>query len=307
MNLSKTQEHIINGWINQLDIKNASLDDLKWVHKNHKKINNHIMNSPYAIGTKRNYINLLGVILRELGYDKLYDGYNRLTSELNKQHDKQEKKQCMTDKEKINFVSHGEIKNKIDELDQYKNNSKIDNYKHLALSLYWYQPPIRNNYPDMIVAKGNPNNYISNGDMDQNELTKFMNNYYIVINDDKVSNTYGSAVIDIVDNELTKILNNSFNKYPRTYVFEGIEPLNFRKSFLPSLFDNKNVSIDILRSSYITWFYGSNHSLADKEQLAYNMRHSKAVAELAYCKIDTKDRYKRFKTISSVQRKSKTN
>ena len=307
MDLSKTQNDIINGWINQLNIKNASTDDFEWVFKNHKRINNHIMKSDYSLGTKRNYINLLYVILRDLGHDKLYKTYEKLFKTLTTMQNKEEEKNCLSDKEIKNYITHDELKMKIDELEPYKNDSKKDNYMHLFLSLYYYQPPLRNNYIDMVIKKGDPNKYI-NEDDDINYMVLYNGKWHSVINKDKVSNIYGSLIIPIIRDELNDIISDSLKKFKRDILFEGYDPINWRKHIAPSIFKPKSVSIDILRSSYINWFYEQKPSLGAKKELASMMRHSKDTAERSYCKVDIDKRkhYRAFNEKTQPKTQPKT-
>jgi len=49
--------------------------------------------------------------------------------------------------------------------------------------------------------------------------------------------------------------------------------------------EKKVVGIDILRSSYITWFYDKYQAIAARDDLAKKMRHSRSIAESNYRKI----------------------
>ena len=89
------------------------------------------------------------------------------------------------------------------------------------------------------------------------------------------------------------ILNNSFIAFPRKYLFTQIRNtnnvMNSREygRHLKGIYKDKNLSISILRASYISWFYKNNVDILSREQLAKQMRHSRHTAELLYCKIDT--------------------
>ena len=68
-----------------------------------------------------------------------------------------------------------------------------------------------------------------------------------------------------------------------------ISCIYFRDVLLKRLFkqEGKHIGINILRSSYITWFYLTHPGINDRDKLALKMRHSRQVAELHYNKIIT--------------------
>ena len=47
----------------------------------------------------------------------------------------------------------------------------------------------------------------------------------------------------------------------------------------------KNINNDIMRSSYINWFYDNNKKLSEREKLANEMRHSVMTSQRNYRKI----------------------
>ena len=85
------------------------------------------------------------------------------------------------------------------------------------------------------------------------------------------------SVIKIENKRLCEILNESFIKYPRTYLFEINEKQITQNTLLNWLIKITNVNeinVDMMRSSYINYFYDTNKTIKDKEQLANQMRHS---------------------------------
>ena len=78
------------------------------------------------------------------------------------------------------------------------------------LSLYTHQPPNRQIYRSMLIVDKIPGN-------NNNFILKKGNKYYVIIQDDKVISTYGSATFELNDN-LNNIINESIKAYPRKYI-----------------------------------------------------------------------------------------
>ena len=103
---------------------------------------------------------------------------------------------------------------------------------------------------------------------------------------------YGPDKIDIKSNELTNIIDDSLLNFKRDYILslisngkKAIGKQSFEK-LLISCFENKHVTVDLLRSAYITDKYNNkSFSNRDKNELAKNMRHSASVANNIYNKI----------------------
>jgi len=135
----------------------------------------------------------------------------------------------------------------------------------------------------------------------QNYLWNHDDKYTIIINQDKVSHQYkkGGTIkyrlgkIDIESKTLTNIIDESLKTFPRKYILSLLtnrnNPLgkqNFER-ILNEIFEpeGKKVTVDILRSVYITHFYESNPTLLQREKLAKQMRNSVSVQEKSYRKI----------------------
>lgn len=119
---------------------------------------------------------------------------------------------------------------------------------------------------------------------------------FYIINKDKVSNTkkYKTknelSYIDITDQNLINLLNDSISKYPRSYLFEndsnhkGIKDETFLK-YLRNITLIKQINIDMMRSIYITNYYKHHKTFNDREALALKMRHSIQTASKNYLKV----------------------
>jgi len=155
------------------------------------------------------------------------------------------------------------------------------------------QPPLRTNF--YITAKFLRK--ITENDNNSNYIwinRKGSLNVYYIVNNDKVSKTKVYAMnkdlnkIKIEDEQLIKLINDSYEKYPRTYLFEiDGKPITNPTylNWLRKITDVKNINNDIMRSSYINWFYENNKTLKDKETLSKNMRHSVMTAQRNYLKV----------------------
>jgi hypothetical protein len=312
--LSSKQQDRLNSWIHSLNLPVKKTGSLAWINKQSDVIYEHIMNGlikvgrnknkPYTANSKRVDVSLLSSLLRNYGHVKKADNLNTVVRQLNDEINTVEKNQEFDESERLNWVSHTEIKTKIDELKKRYDRTRklIHGYEYLALSLYWYIPPIRNNYCDMHVVKNaNEQELLSSNTI--NYLNEINGKYSVVINFDKVSQlkkknekvlVYNKAVLPVDSIELTEIIRESLERYPRDFLFTKVtnvskpmDCLYFRDTLLKRLFkkEGKKIGINILRSSYITWFYEHNPYINDRDALAVKMRHSRAVAETNYNKV----------------------
>ena len=117
---------------------------------------------------------------------------------------------------------------------------------------------------------------------------------YYIVNNDKVTKTkiYSMnkqlSYIKINDQNLVKLMYNSYEQYPRNYLFEiDGKPISQPTylSWLRKITNVKNINNDIMRSSYINWFYDNNKKLSEREKLANEMRHSVMTSQRNYRKI----------------------
>jgi hypothetical protein len=117
---------------------------------------------------------------------------------------------------------------------------------------------------------------------------------YYIVNNDKVSKTKTYAMnknfnyIKIENENLVELINDSFEKYPRKYLFElDGKPITNPTylNWLRKISDVKNINNDMMRSSYINWYYENYKTLSDKEKLSTLMRHSVLTAQRNYLKV----------------------
>ena len=156
-----------------------------------------------------------------------------------------------------------------------------------------YQPPVRSSFYTncKFIIKEIDNDKVNN--FVRISRRKPITVSYI-INDDKVS---GSKVysmnkelssIKIVDPKLTNLIIDSYDKYPRRYLFEVNEkPISQPTllSWLRNITKVDAINVDMMRSSYINWFYEHNKSIGARSLLANQMRHSVLTSMRNYVKV----------------------
>jgi hypothetical protein len=291
MELSKDYQQKIQTWLNALNLIN--LDDIV---KKHKKVYEYIKNKYTNKNTLRGHLTVLGGVLNKMNkLPKISKGYITEAILLQKEIEKESKNQEMKPSRINNFVCFEDIEKRRDELKEAYEKNKIDNkmnLSHVLLSLYTLQPPIRMEYKDMpIVTKGSKEHF----DLikkNVNFLIDDNHKYYVAINNDKVMRTHGSTIFEL-NNELNKIIEDSLKSFPRKYILsllsDGYKPLGKQgfERLLKGLFVPQNITIDLIRISYVTHMYSNKKiNLNQKENLAKLMRSSREVGELHYNKLN---------------------
>jgi len=196
----------------------------------------------------------------------------------------------LDDKEKENYREYDYFINILEELPEPSNLK--DHYKKLLLSLLILQPPLRTSYYNtaklLSAVKDNDKktNYIY---LNRRGKPKA----YYIVNKDKASN-YKIYSMDKTLNkielspELSLIINNSFIKYPRKYLFElDDKPVSDTTllNWLRKITKIDKINFDMMRSVYITWFYKNNKTFGARETLSRQMRHSQPTASKNYLKV----------------------
>ena len=223
-------------------------------------------------------------------YGKLYSqkGYDFLM-----ENRKKESKNKQDDKEIENYRSHEFLLNVIDNINPESITTKKTHLQYLLLNMLVLQPPIRTDFyvtcKFIFTEKENDklNNFIW-----ITKRGKLKVNY--VVNKDKVSKTKvynmnkSLSIINIENEQLVKLINESYKKYPRNYLLEIDDKPITNATFLDwlrKITDVKLINNDIMRSSYINWFYDNNKTMASREKLALQMRHSVMTAQKNYRKV----------------------
>lgn len=270
----------INGdiYINNLDVIN-----------NVSKLYEHIINHTYATSTKRDYLIILANVFKNKN-KPLYEYIYNTAKDYNKIHFEKEICQELDKNELLNYVEYSELTKKLNELiKEYNAKQTMKNIINvLVLALYVLQPPLRNDYANLILI----NDEKEETDKTKNYLLKSKDIYYVILNNDKVKTSHGRGEIPITNKILIGILNLYLESYAKNniYLFQNKNNKPYTKKqiqyIINKYFKNEHKTLNIynLRSAYITDFYKNNLDLHSRGILADYMRHSKNTAELVYCK-----------------------
>ena len=207
-----------------------------------------------------------------------------------------EEKNQLDAKEEVNYRDRSYFLNILDNHPEPQNLN--EHYKYLLLSMLVLQPPLRTDFytTSTLLETLDRNNKKSN-------YIYFYNrgkiHAYYIVNDDKASTykTYAKdkslSKIEIIDDSLAKLMNDSFKQYPRKHLFENSngKPViqNTLLKWLRSITKLPQINFDMFRSIYVTWFYKNNLSYGSREVLARQMRHSQSTASKNYLKIFPED------------------
>ena len=295
MELSNNYNEKISTWRNGISAIKDHDVGLNWIYKNHKRIYDYIKKKYTNKNTLKLHISVLAGVIKMLKGDKskIYQKYSLEATNLMKDIQDSYLDNTHISKNRVdNFVTLQEIETQRDELGKLFNEDRSDNklnLQYLLLCLYTYQPPIRQEYKDMLIVNKIPNDH-DNFILNQN------GKYYIIIQHDKVSKKYGAAKF-LLSDTLNAIIKQSLISYPRQYILSLVNNPNkpigkqMFENLLHSCFPDKKVSVDILRSAYITDKYNNKHfTMRDKEELAKLNRNSVFMASTVYHKIDNREK-----------------
>jgi len=253
-------------------------------------------NEGWAYGTQKNIIFMIARYLQMYTDDKIY--YKKYLEKgremLDVIHSK-ESDNKQDEKEIENYRPHSYF---MEILEQYKSTYKTLPYKEfikiLALALPVLQPPLRTDFYTTvkIIYNSKQNDKVGNF-IFINRKTKQIN---YIVNDDKVTKSkyYNMRpelkIIQITDPFLKEMLFYTTQE-PREYLFQSRldfeEPIsqNTFLSWLRSVSMVPNINNNMLRSSYVNWFYENNKTQKEREKLAHLMRHSVNAAQTYYLKV----------------------
>jgi predicted RNA-binding protein YlxR (DUF448 family) len=201
--------------------------------------------------------------------------------------EKEEKKNELDDKEKINFKPYDYFLKILN--DPLKSS---DHNSFLLLNLLIKQPPLRTSFYSSAkiihsdVQNDGKNNFVLIDDKNDGKI-------FYIVNEDKV-NKYANFKnknnkIEILDPSLKNVIKESFKKYPRTFLFEINQKPPSNNSllrWLRNITGLPNINFDMLRSIYVTNYHNKNKQYEQKEHLADTMRHSITTASKNYFKIN---------------------
>ena len=292
---SKQHEKLYSMLYNYMNKNFKNINEYSFINENKRQLMSIIeKNNNWGASSKES---LFFMIARFLMIDNPNDKYVKLYQEagfkLLQENRAKENENQQDEKEIENYKPHNyfiDILNSVN-VDDIK--TQIQHYKYLQLALLTYQPPLRTNF--YVTAKiirsmkenDKKNNFIWIS-------RKGSLNIFYIVNDDKVSKTKIYAMnknlsyIKLEDNNLIKLINDSYEKYPREYLFEvNNKPISQTTylNWLRKITEVSQINNDIMRSSYVNWFYEHNKKLSDREKLAYQMRHSVLTSQRNYLKL----------------------
>jgi hypothetical protein len=253
-------------------------------------------NENWSSSTKQGF---LFMISRYLFNKNNSDRYIKLYSEkgyqlLQKSKTDDEKNE-QDDKEMINYRDNDYFVKILNDIDYNEIQTIEGHYKYLLLYILTYQPVLRTSFYTtakflrLLKDDDHVDNFIWINRRGKIKVT-------FIVNKDKATNyrVYSMnkklSYIDVENNKLVELINDSFTKYPRTYLFEIIKgnPITSPTllSWLRKITGVDAINIDMMRSSYINHFYkDKSKTFLQKDQLANKMRHSQTTAQRNYLKV----------------------
>ena len=294
--LSKTLQKTTDKIMKKYKVSYENIGDIK------NKVYDDILNNDRLKDTSKRiyseaYANLLLSIDKEK-YKKFAQKIFLMGIEVQTEYDKSNENQIMTKSEKQNFVCFDDV---VFARDVFKNNTDFkEHLTYLILCINTYLPPIRHNFLNMPYFTTEPEN--------QQQYNNYIYKNMLVINKDKVSKNNVQTILNIKTYKtsfkkevyingtlLLKIVKDSLKKYPRKYILSSLSDKNKPMSnttydtLLKNVFQT-DVRQNILRKSYINYWYDSKNKLTLKEKkiIAKFMRNSVGTAMKSYEKIDCK-------------------
>ena len=170
---------------------------------------------------------------------------------------------------------------------------KATHYGYLITALVSLQPPLRSDFYTSCKFSDGKDIY-DDGNYLVIQRTKDFTRLFYKVNKDKVSNSkyYKNkpelSVIEIQNKELINIILKSYEMYKRSYLFQNntfpIKQETLLK-YLKKFTNIPGLTVNMMRSIYITNQYNKRISFKEKENLANQMRNSVLTASKNYFKL----------------------
>ena len=297
MKWSIQHKKLYNMLYNFIMKQNKNINESTFIIDNKDKLVEIINNSNYSNSTKESLFFMVARYL-EINYiddDKNIKLFKEAGYKITQIIKDKENDNIQDQKEQANYRHHNYFINILDSIDINTIQTKIGHYQYILLNMLVLQPPVRTSF--YITCKFITN--IKDNDKINNFVWICKNKVFYIINNDKVLNTsiYQTnkklSYVKIEDDKLCKLIIDSFEKYPRVYLLEiNDKPVTQPTylNWLRKITDVKNINNDIMRSSYINWFYNKNITFAQKEHLAHQMRHSVLTSQKNYLKVLNDDK-----------------
>jgi len=237
-------------------------------------------------------IHFLGVIKRYIVFkgkinSVIFDKYKKRINELYDILNSKNAKNKKTDRDKQNFISYNELRDKfikhIPCIEKQKY-TKFRNY--LITGFYVLQSPVRLcNLQNLIYIKPDTKLLKNIENKTQNYITKINNKWHIEYNNYKTVKHLGYLNFEIKDSNLIKLLDMYIDKFNipvnQQFFYNNLDfkekPLcgvtigTAIRKIIKIITGVSDVSLNVLRHSCITEFYSQNRSIEEKKQLALEM------------------------------------
>lgn len=211
--------------------------------------------------------------------------YLNILNEIAKEINKNNEEQKLNKYEKKTFFDFQIF---IDKRELYKELYKDSltynlNQDLLLLSLYSLIPPNRNEISELIIITD-----ITNDDKVNDFI--LINNDEIKIIFNKEKKKHKGISIDITG-ELEDIIRESYDRYPRPYLITNYYDRNKLISYdgiykrFREIFNDNRISINAIRSSYLSYLNKKGMSISDKKKIAIQMRTGVRTIDMNYIKI----------------------
>ncbi len=260
---------------------------------NKREIFKYIMdNAKWTDGTKESYLLMVARKLNILKNHRQAKQFSEQGFEFMKSRGDAEGNNQLDERETESWRPHQYFIDILNNVHQQGSISISQHLKILLLTILTYQPPLRTSfYTTALILRSKEDNDKKHNYVYINRRGSSKVQY--IVNKDKASNYKqytmhkNLSFID-VEGEAKKAISESEQNFPRNFLFEiNNEPISESTllRWLREITGVPKITIDIMRSSYITWFYETHPHFNDREKLGKVMRHSQKTAQLNYNKV----------------------
>jgi hypothetical protein len=293
---SEINKKDLNALYNKLLKENNDLIKDKTINNfintiNKEKLKEYILNSTLGLSRKETYFFLISKYMKYNNIESPYiEEYKQIAYDIKQKREKTDGDNELTNNEIKGYIEYNELCNILE-----KNKNKFDtddinkHYQYLLLLMLLDNPFRTSFYTSSIII--HDINEIPTDDKTNNYVILEYTPFYL-IQKDKVSNLkyFKDKNFIPMSNKVKEHIEKSFKKFRRSYLFESLENIkvcdNYITSLLRKITNNKYITINMVRSSYVTYKYNDpNITYNDKQKIADRLRHSPNTASLRYYKI----------------------
>ena len=202
-------------------------------------------------------------------------------------------------KEQINYQSLLYFEELLKQTNIEDIKDKTEHYGYLISALTTLQPPLRSDFYTSCKFSDGKDIY-NEGNYLVIQRTKDFTRLFYKVNKDKVSNSkyYKNkpelSVIEIENKELINIILKSYEIYRRSYLFQNNSGKQIKQEtllkYLKKFTNIPGLTVNMMRSIYITNQYNKRISFKEKEHLANQMRNSVLTASKNYFKLTEEEK-----------------